>query len=99
MNQYKKEISCDFSLQAAIVAEYLFTSDVIDIDGEFWVKRSIRTMRKDMPYLSAYSIEKAVKQLLGGGIIRKKFLQKHLFNHTSFYAFTEYGKEYMTNAR
>ena len=63
--------------------------------GKQWCRCSFKTMVVYCPYLSINQIKGAVYALRKKGIITKGRFNASRFDHTNWYAFTEYGKHLM----
>ena len=56
-----------------------------------WVKASQKMMTVSMPYLTKGHVAYAVNKLIDRGYIKKGRYSENKFDHTNWYAFTEYG--------
>ena len=95
------EIARNCGLNAATIASFLW--EILAEDPRFfwdegfvWVKVSQRMMTITMPYFTRGQVAYAVNKLVDGGYIKKAKLSKGKFDHTNWYAFTEYGRAVMS---
>ena len=103
MIMFNKYMAIDYGINAAIVANYLW--DLIwdkrkDPDLAFnygcrWVRYSMRKIALELGCLSLDMVKNAIKTLTDEGIIKKENFNESKFDHTNWYAFTEYGDHVM----
>lgn len=88
-------------VNAGIIAELLkeiLDENLEDIRSEYgkrWCRCSFKTMVVYCPFLSIEQTKGAIYALKDKGIIAKKRFNSTKFDHTNWYAFTEYGKKLM----
>ena len=63
--------------------------------GKQWCRCSFKTMVVYCPYLSINQIKGAVYSMIEKGILSRGRFNDTRFDHTNWYAFTEYGKHLM----
>lgn len=97
---FEVEVAREVGLNAATVASFLW--DIMRVDpkmkyrhGHAWVKASYGFISLAMPYLTKCQARHAVKKLIKKGYIRKGCYSDNKFDHTNWYAFTEYGSAMM----
>lgn len=99
---FHSEIAERFGVNAAIIAEYIWS--VIKnnefngsnlIDGRTWMRHSKFMFTVVMQYLSEYAVDQSLKKLLKGKIIVKNEFNQNRFDRTLWYSFTEYGQKLM----
>lgn len=98
MANFNEKIAMVAGVNAGIVAELLErilkyeTENVCFEYGKQWCRCSYKTMVVYCPYLSIDQAKGAVSLLKEKGIISKGRFNDSKFDHTNWYAFTEYGE-------
>ena len=99
MYKFRGNIAGKFGVNAAVVAEYLYTSEdkleQMEFAERVWYRCSAKRITVDNPFLTIDMTKHAIKILRNGGIIRSKRLLKSNYDHTNWYCFTEYGEKLM----
>ena len=98
MAKCNENVAMVAGVNAGIIAELL--NDILKDElenvsfeyGKQWCRCSFKTMVVYCPYLSINQIKGAVYTLRKKGIITKCRFNASRFDHTNWYAFTEYGK-------
>ncbi len=102
MISFNENIACLFGINAAIVAQYLAESGkkhknntdmVLNTDNRLWCRCGAKALTGDYHFLSKDQAWRALERLVDGGVITKKRMKKSEFDHTNWYAFTEYGNQ------
>ena len=101
MNRFNENIAMVAGTNAAIIAElidYLIRESdqetVIEYE-KVWCRCSMKMATVYCPYLTKYQVEDALWALRDKGIISKGNFNDDRFDHTNWYAFTEYGSGLM----
>lgn len=98
MANCNENIAMVAGVNAGIIAELIkdITKDELeDISykyGKKWCRCSFKTMAVYCPYLSIEQIKGAVCVMRKKGILSTDRFNESKFDHTNWYAFTEYGK-------
>jgi hypothetical protein len=103
MSKFRNNVAAQVGINAAIVAEYLWyllTEEVSDEDafcchGYYWCRCSALTITGEYPYLSLHMVKDAIENLHKNNYIRKGCFNDNKFDHTNWYAFTDYGMKMM----
>ena len=93
-----EKIAMVAGVNAGIIAELL--NDMINVNGKSvieeygkqWCRCSYKTMIVYCPFLSINQAKGAVYAMQEKGILVKDCFNGSRFDHTNWYAFTEYGK-------
>lgn len=80
---------------AELLSEHIRGKEAVTKYGKTWCRCSFKTITVACPFLSMGQIEYAVNALRDRGIIISKKLGAAKFDHTNWYAFTEYGQKIM----
>ena len=103
MCDFKKDIAVRYGVNAAVIAQFLWdsiegpdhSSKRVCRDGKKWCRCSILLMTGIFPFLSRHMAEDALERLIKAHVIKKDCLNSNRFDHTNWYAFTEYGEYLM----
>lgn len=103
MTGFRNDIAVKCGVNAAVIAEFLWDhlkddgdgDGVLERHGRCWYRCSARMMTGEFPYLSIHMAKDAVNVLARKGYIRKGCFNDNRFDHTNWYAFTDYGKKMM----
>ena len=99
MYEFRGNMAEKYGLNAAVVAEYLYTAKGDLERMEFleynWMRCSARQITIDNPFLTVDMVKYAIRTLREDGVIRSKKIRKSGFDHTNWYTFTEYGRNLM----
>ena len=103
MTGFRRNIAVTCGVNAAIIADHLWEElalqamqkEAIERHGRYWCRGSYQMMTVYHPYLSIHMIRNAVEALQKNNIIRKGCFNENRFDHTNWYAFTEYGEQMM----
>lgn len=97
MNNFNIKVAMVAGTNAAIIAsliEYLIaegeSETVIEYD-KVWCRCSMKMATVYCPYPTKNQVEDAINALRGKGIISTDHFNEDKFDHTNWYAFTEYG--------
>ena len=99
----KLAVAVKCGINAAVVAEILWDlqrcefrkGKIVYRHGNRWCRCSQRMITVICPALSVHMVKDAIKALRETGIIRKECFNEDKFDHTNWYAFTEYGTRLM----
>jgi hypothetical protein len=87
-----------FGVNAALLAQYIWNKVCENefagrylFKEKFWMCSSQMMFTAVMPYLSRHSVRQALEQLIKQDVIVRSQLEKSPFDHTFWYAFTEFG--------
>lgn len=84
---------------AGIIANLLMglmeEGDAVEKFGRTWCRCSFKSITVIYPFLSMAQVEYAIGQLRDKEIIKSRKLSAGGFDHTNWYAFTEYGRKIM----
>lgn len=80
---------------AAMLMQLMEEGCAMDEYGKRWCRCSVKTITVAYPFLSEDQVKRSIKVLRNMGIIRSKKFDKEKFDHTNWYAFTEYGLKIM----
>lgn len=93
-------VAAKAGVNAGIVAEVL--RERLDSDrftthryGKKWCRCSFKTITVLCPFLTVGQVEYAINMLRNKGIISSSKMTAKSFDHTNWYAFTEYGNRVM----
>lgn len=101
MAKCNENIAMVAGVNAGIIAELLNDilkdqlENVCEEYGKQWCRCSYKTMVVYCPYLSINQIKGAVYIMIEKGILSRGRFNNTRFDHTNWYAFTEYGKHLM----
>ena len=98
MFTFRGNIAERCGINAAIVAEYLYTENRFEekeLAGKIWCRCSSRRIAADNPFLTVDMIKRSLDILRNENIVSSKRLSKCGFDHTNWYCFTEYGEMLM----
>jgi len=104
MTYFKNNIASLFGVKSAVVAQYLFDNIFVmnegyciaKREGKAWCRCSKVHLTSVFPFYSRHQISDAIDILIEGKGLKKKPFDKNRFDHTNWYAFTEYGLALMT---
>lgn len=103
MTYFKKRFADRFGVKSAIIVQYLFdniyisnTCPVKQLRGKTWVRCSKPHLISVFPFYSRHQISDALDILVDKKVIKKTRMNESPFDHTNWYAFTEYGLSLMT---
>lgn len=104
MTYFNNHIALQFGVKSAIVAQYLFDNifvlntdcNITEREGKIWCRCSKLHLTGIFPFYSKHQINTAINILVKGEVLKKKSFNKTRFDHTNWYAFTEYGLSLMT---
>ena len=103
MIRFNETVARKYGVNAAIVVELIWelrydaankkkTAEKYD---RKWFRYSMKEMALDLNCLSLDMVKDAVKVLVDNGVLRKDNLNDSKFDHTNWYAFTDYGTQLM----
>ena len=103
MIRFSETVAGKYGVNAAIVAELIWalrhdvakkkmTAEKYD---RKWFRYSMKEMTLDLRCLSIDMVKDAVKVLIDNGVLRKDNFNNSKFDHTNWYAFTDYGTQLM----
>ena len=103
MERFRGNVAGQCGMNAAVVAEYLWQLLADEVAGEepfyrhdhYWCRASALAITGECPYLSLHMVKDAIKVLKKKSYIRKGCFNDNRFDHTNWYAFTDYGKKMM----
>lgn len=103
MTLFRNDVAVKCGVNAAIIADLLW--HIINDNSRYekrryfygsnWCRCSLKSMTIKYPYLTRNMAGTAVRRLIDQGIIIKACLNDSRFDHTNWYAFTEYGARLM----
>lgn len=96
--KYNIRIAALCGLREAVIADLIKDmqfrgADMKAMNGMTWVKCTQKTMTDHIPFLTEDTVRNSVRKLEAKGIISIGVLDDDKFDHTYWYAFTEYGEE------
>ena len=96
--KYNIRIAALYGLREAVIADLIkdmqFSgADMKAMNGMTWVKCTQKTMTDHIQFLTEDMVRNSVRKLEAKGIISIDVLDDDKFDHTYWYAFTEYGEE------
>jgi hypothetical protein len=96
------EVATKLGIHAAIAAQCLIdgmegtvAADTECAKGEVWVRMGHKTLALYAPYLTPHMAKRALRKLVDKKICRTEKLNDSPFDHTLWYAFTDYGHQLM----
>jgi hypothetical protein len=96
------ELARRHGLACAICAECLKngirdagTAEVTEAKGRVWIRMGHRTLALICGYLTPNMAKSALRRLVKGGIVYTANLNESPFDHTYWYAFTDFGESLM----
>jgi hypothetical protein len=96
------ELATRLGMSAAICAQCLwdgiqgdFGAEVEQSKGNYWIRMGHRQLSVLIPYLTPHMAKSALKRLVKAGIVRTFNFNENPFDHTYWYAFTDYGSQLM----
>lgn len=103
IGQFRGNIAALCGVKAAIVAETIWDqlNEQVSDDtweeryGRAWCRCSQTMMTVINPFLSEHMVKDAVSELLKKKVILKDSFNESKFDHTNWYAFTDYGERLM----
>lgn len=99
-HHFNVEIATRYGMEAAIIFEnivYIWNQKRFDTDGKAWVYNSVQSFQKLYPYMTIYSIKKALKKLEEDGLIESE-TRNDTYDHTKSYTVTEKGVSLYKNS-
>jgi hypothetical protein len=103
MKYFRRSMAERFGLNAAVVADYLYAGEEdlpeMILLGKTWCRCSVKQINLDNPFLTVDQISYAISVLRDNGVINSKRIMKSKFDHTNWYAFTEYGDNLMKGGK
>ncbi len=106
MCRFKESIAVKFGVNAALIAEFFWQSicgeyydeKVSEIDGQYWCRCSMLMLTGVFPFMSRYSVKKAIDLMIKRRVICRDNFNDSKFDKTSWYTFTDYGSYIMSRA-
>lgn len=101
MFYFDKNVAVRYGVRSAVVMQYLWENilnneeDVMEMNGDMWYRSSAVITSSILPFYSKDQIQRTFNSLVRCGLLKKKKLSKSNFDHTNWFAFTEYGTEMM----
>ena len=97
---FNKDIARDYGLRESVIATYLWELldrdlESIERNGRVWTRISQRMITVALPFMSVDMARRSLKKLAEEGIIMRAVFNDDKFDHTHWYAFTDYGFEMM----
>ena len=87
-----------FGVNAALLAQYIWNEVCKNefagrgfFEGRYWMRSSQMMFTAVMPYLSKHMARRALERLMKQGVITRSEYSDSPFDHTSWYAFTQFG--------
>lgn len=104
MYEFKKNMASRYGVKSAVVAQRLWDCIVAsNLEGNAlvrekncWVRCSVHYLTGHFPFYSTHQIRDALDMLVDDRVIVKGNFNDSHFDHTTWYAFTDYGKFLMT---
>lgn len=104
IQEFKTNMAVRFGVKEAVIAQFLW--DKIKKEGEkpfedkknIWVRYSVLMISANIPYLTHKQIRLTIKKLLDASVITKDCYNPSKFDHTNWYAFTDFGQFLMANS-
>lgn len=92
-------------IPSAIAAQYLMEAmdggldEAVEVaKGEVWVRLGHKTLALYAPYLAPATAKRALRRLVDKGVCKRTKLNDSPFDHTYWYAFSDYGHRLMHKA-
>lgn len=87
-------------LRESVLATYLWDlldrdREAVEFNGRCWTRISQRMITVALPFMTVDMVQGSLNKLLRKGIIKREVLNDDRFDHTNWYAFTDYGIEMM----
>ena len=97
---FNKDIARDYGLRESVIATYLWELldrdlESIERNGRVWTRISQRMITVALPFMSVDMARRSLKKLDEEGIFVTDVFNDDKFDHTYWYAFTDYGFEMM----
>ena len=97
---FNLEIAKRCGVREAALATYLFKLIGNDVDyyylnGRRWSRISQKMITVALPFMTVGMVRGSLNKLKRKGIIKSDVLNENRFDHTLWYAFTDYGEEMM----
>jgi len=96
------ELASKLGMSCAIAAQCLwdgtegaFGADIECVKGDIWIRMGHRQLSLLIPYLTPHMTKSALRRLVEAGILRTCDFNNSPFDHTYWYAFTDYGTRLM----
>lgn len=96
------ELATRLGMASAVCAECLrcgieggFAAEVEDVKGTSWIRMGHRQLSLLIPYLTPHMTKSALRRLVEAGVLKTFDLNDSPFDHTYWYAFTDYGAALM----
>ena len=92
-HHFNVEIATKYGIETAIIFEnivYIWNQKRFNSDGKVWVYNSVQSFQKLYPYMTIYSIKKALKKLEEYGLVESE-TRNDTCDHTKGYTVTEKG--------
>lgn len=87
-----------FGVNAALLAQYIWSEAYKNefagrcfFEGRYWMRSSQMMFTAVMPYFSRHAVCRALERLMKQGVIVRGEFSDSPFDHTSWYAFTQFG--------
>lgn len=98
---FNKDIARDCGLRESVIATYLWELldrdlDSIERNGRVWTRISQKMITIALPFMTVDMARGSLKKLVEQGIILRGVFNDDKFDHTHWYAFTDYGYEMMS---
>jgi hypothetical protein len=88
-----------YGVHAALVVQYIWDEirtnergGKCSFAGRTWMRSSQMMFTAIMPYLTKNMVRRALERLMKQGVIMRDEFSESPFDHTSWYAFTQFGR-------
>lgn len=102
MAYFKNSVAMRYGVGAAILLQHLWEKTQQKektgcrlAQGRYWHPCPQRMLLLHFPYFTKNMVQKTLKMMMDERVIQKKELSGCPFDHTAWYAFTEYGEKLM----
>ena len=98
--QFEEDVALWCGLRESVLATFLWDmamrdENVIYRNGKYWTRISQPMITVALPVMTVNMVRGSLRKLKEAGVIRSANLNHDRFDHTNWYAFTEYGEEMM----
>lgn len=100
--RFDGEIARIYSVNAALLLQYIWKrkndyveSNIHHYHNRYWIRCSYKTLGETFPFLSKHALKQAADLLTMHGILLRRKMSQCRFDNTSYYAFTQQGKQLM----
>ena len=98
---FNVRVACACGIREAVIATLLWSllndpeEEIISRHGKDWVRITQRMITAQFPFMTIDMVQGSIQKLKRKGIISIGDFNEDRFNHTNWYAFSDYGYELM----